>query len=218
MLCDGDQAESSSRKVPKYAEEEDDDPNDELEEDVEVGRSKNASRSMLRESSQIIDGVRESLQSCTLAENRGIIEKKLENVKKLTLRNNLCTLRYILDCLTAKVLIKGKASMLSFMEFDEAYAIYQSYHGNDNITSDKYGKDQLRFFLCHHEFGLCVYLFENRGKELIILRPDNIDLKHLLVFLAVGNPDDPEKTVINKTFCRGLVSSMDTEWDKRRAC
>ena len=143
----------------------DDSRTDSENDDVPFYKSQNVNRSLIREKSEIAHGVRESLQTCTLSENRGKIEAKLETVIKPPMRRNLHVLQYILDCLTAKVPLNGNASMLSFMKFDEAFNIYKSFFtAADNISrSDKELKDHLRILLCHPEFGLCIYLLRVIG-------------------------------------------------------
>ena len=72
------------------------------------------------------------------------------------------------------------------------------------------------------EYGLCVYIVQiPRIYEVIVLRPDGIDLSHWLRFLISSQLDAEEadkkkdKMIISQKFWQDLMSCMETEWDKR---
>ena len=184
----------------------------------------NARRTMIKQYSYVADGVRKSLQSCLLSENLQLIEDKISKIKDPCRMRNLSVLRYILDCLTAKLSLNGRDAALSYMLFSEAFDIYKSHISQEEmrLSGDGYLKDDLRNLLCHPDYGLCIYLLRRpKRKEIIILRPDHIDLIHVLSFLVTDeeteqqNSKERDKMIVNKEFCKDLMSAVDTEWDRR---
>ena len=81
--------------------------------------------------------------------------------------------------------------------------------------------------LCNHVFskitellcitypvhGLCIYIIKTPEREVILLRPDDIDLERFFetLFLKEDNKDE----VFNKDLLDKMFKSMDTEWDNK---
>ena len=184
----------------------------------------NSQRMRINQYSQVTIGVRKSLQPCKVADNRALIDLKQAKVQDASRVRNLSALRYILDCLTCKADCNGRKVSLAFMTFQEAFDIYRSFllPGEVMCTEDVHLKAELRNLLCHVEYGLCVYLLQRpKREEVIVLRPDSVDLCHFLCFLVQDEVDVQEraerkaKMVVNKKFCQDLMSVVETEWDKR---
>ena len=186
---------------------------------AELPASTNRSRSQIRSETKVSNGVRSSLQECSLAENQEKLENFVSTFKAGSAKEtNLKALVYILQCMTVKV-----PNTLSFMKFGEAFAIFESFRreiGARMATSVKDLKREFRNLLCSRQYGLCVYLVQLHKCELLVLKSDADDvcLMPLLSFLVNKEVDQREEMedegVIDKEYCQELVSVMDTEWDK----
>lgn len=104
----------------------------------------------------------------------------------------------------AKTRIK---SSISFQEALEYFLAFQPLHSG---APTKYQRDAF----CE---SLLINLIRiSEGFEYIALRPDIVDLELLLldIFSACGTKSGNSALVLDKETVQGIVSTMDSEWDK----
>ena len=177
----------------------------------------NETREEIQKCSLINEVVKTSLQSCSLSGNRSLLSKYIERRDAdSTTTRNLCSLRYILDCLLANVSSEpGKSKVLSYMSFDEAYDIYlaNQHPGRGKfMQSDRHEKKHFTELVLHPRYGLCVNIVKAKQKEHLVLRPDNFNLE---AFYEHCFADERRDEALDKEFIKKVFSSMDTKWDKK---
>ena len=183
------------------------------------GMSQNSTRSTVRHESHILDLVKRSLQTCRLSQNESVLlSLKARTNDSVRVKKFDCLL-YILRLLIADVPNdNGKSYTQSYIKFNEAYDIYLAFSGlseqADILKKDKDRKKQFRDMLLHPLHGLCVYIVKRYESDYVILRPDDVDISYVLNQLAV--PDSEKKLrPLQEEMLSNLLSSKDTEWDKK---
>ena len=178
-------------------------------------------RSRIHEESKVHPRIQISLQTCKVEENesviKGFIEKMINDERR---KSNLKALLYILDLLLAEVpQLNGRVYTHSYLEFNLALDIFLSFSDHagspEHISiarKSKNIKKEFRNLLLHPTFGLCVYIVKQPFKRYIILRPDDIYIGSVLSVLT-DKEEDVEQ--LEKRIVKDLLSSMDTEWDKK---
>ena len=79
-----------------------------------------------------------------------------------------------------------------FLNFHDAYDLFCGFLGT------KPGYLRLRDYLLHPEFGLSVFIFENKGSRFIILKNQTFDLSKFLIELETLESKEEEKKRQNK--------------------
>ena len=187
--------------------------------------NQNLRRSEVRSESKLCDGVRSSLQECSLEENQAKLEAYIDSFKDDTSRQtNIKALLYILQCLSATVqtptvipTATTRTSTLSYMTFNDAFDMFKSFRDatSDSISSEKDQKIHFRDLLCSRQYGLCIYLARIQGCEYVILKPDslNFSLDHLLLVLC-NKKNEMGEEELTREYCQDLIGTMESEWDK----
>ena len=177
----------------------------------------NYQRESVRTHARTNNTVYTSLQSCLLKDNRVIHDNQLSKLDgKSQYSMNLCALRYILNCLLTKIPIPPayyRDSVNSYIDFEEAFQIFLGFQAKSRPIDIKNERKHLRELLCHPVHGLCIYIIKTPEREVILLRPDEIDLERF--FETFFLKEDKEDEVLNKDLLDKMFKSMDTEWDKK---
>ena len=101
------------------------------------------------------------------------------------------------------------------MSLDEAYDVYLAYQHPTRskfMQSDRHEKKHFTELVLHPKYGLCVTIVKAKQKEYVVLRPDNFSLEG---FYQHCFADERKHEPLDKEFIKKVVSSMDTEWDKK---
>ena len=180
-------------------------------------RGTNDARADLKKKARFSEFVSKSLQPCFLRDNESILQSlcnKVENNDQK--KQKLLGLIAVLQSLQSEYISEnGKEYERSFLSFDEAIELYFAYQ-NKSPPFTKHDKDHFTNALLNEKWGLCIYLIfvEQMNKRYIVLRPDNCNLE---VFLhMVCSPIKAESaswTDADKV--RGIIQTMDTEWDRK---
>lgn len=159
-----------------------------------------------------------SQQSCTPEQNRVIIEEELSRAISEERKHKFQGLLYVLDQLLLPVQdANAKTRIKSSMPFQEALEYFLAFQPHHSGAPTKYQRDVFREALLHENHGLRVSLIRIReGFEYVALRPDNVDLESLVldIFSACGTKSGNSSLVLDKETMQGIVSTMDSEWDK----
>ena len=127
---------------------------------------KNKSRTTSRRDSRLTEYVLGSLQTCRLDENEELLTKKInaidehaESPESLMHKNNLRGLRAILQQLLCITITSAgnRSSRLSYIQFEEAFALFLSFHPCCTAESlhDTHLRKVFKDLLCHPTHGLC---------------------------------------------------------------
>lgn len=118
----------------------------------------------------------------------------------------------------------GKAHDNSFLSFDEGLELFLAYHnikGPQFINTDK---DKFMYGLLHKQWGLCVYIVfvEILNQRFIVLRPDSCNLERFLDVIccatATSNTTTKDTIQLDAETVKGILATVDTEWDRKVAC
>ena len=73
---------------------------------------------------------------------------------------NLCGLLAVFQCLMANISESNKISRLSYMNLEEAFTLFLSYHEDttEYFIRDPHRRNQFKELLCHPNYGLGVYI------------------------------------------------------------
>ena len=101
--------------------------------------------------------------------------KNSDSVDNMSHLNNLQGLLAILQCLMANVSERDQVLRLSYMDFDEAYTLFLSYHKKSSKYSikDYHLRKHFKEILCHPSYGLTVYIVAG---QYILLKSRDVDL------------------------------------------
>lgn len=159
-----------------------------------------------------------SQQSCTLEQNRGIIEEELLRAISEEKKHKFRGLLYVLDQLFLPVQdANAKTRIKSSIPFQEALEYFLAFQPLHSVAPTKYQRDAFREALLHEKHGLRINIIRiSEGFEYVALRPDEVDLESLLldIFSACGTKSGNSALVLDKETVQGIVSTMDSEWDK----
>ena len=192
-------------------------------------RKKNQKRSEIRLLSRETKNVRRSLQTCSLMENLAVLEKHInKNNGNMRFQNHLKGLKAVLQVLLANITQSdGSVKVKSFIEFDEALSLYLGYTANATQLSLQLATERYHFreLMCNPDHGLCVYLItliNNKGAymgEFIVARPDEVDYENffeeIMHTISDYNSNTTTRVNIDRDLVQQLISSMDSEWDKK---
>jgi hypothetical protein len=185
---------------------------------------KNKIRSETRRNSKFSDQVLKSQQTCALSENENILSTKIDNLEGRAGRfsptethvNNLKGLRAVFQNMMANINDDNRITRCSYMDFDQAHAMFLSFHPsktNASLTNHE-EKKIFKELLCHPNHGLAVYIVLNK---FIVLKSSETDLEHFIedcLNLKLQDTPDPRLN-INKETVHDMIDSMDTAWDKK---
>ena len=131
-----------------------------------------------------------SQQSCTLSENGNILSTKIDNLEARTELagrfsltethvSNPKRLRALLQNMMANIDDDNKTTRYLYMDFDQAHAMFLSFHTSKTNASLKNQEEKKVFkeLLCHPNHGLAVYIVLNK---FIVLKSSETDLEHFL--------------------------------------
>ena len=159
-----------------------------------------------------------SQQSCTLEQNRGIIEEELSRAISEEKKHKFQGLLYVLDQLFLPVQdANAKTQIKSSISFEEALEYFLAFQPLHSGAPTKYQRVAFREALLHEKHGLRINIIRiSEGFEYIAPRPDKVDLEWLLldIFSACGTKSGNSALVLDKETVQGIVSTMDSEWDK----
>ena len=179
----------------------------------------NKIRAATRENVARNEFVTSSMQTCRLKDNKAAIENKLSRVAhESKFSHHLCGLRAVLDCLLANIPVSDSLERtVSYLPLLEAFSLYLSFASNGSVfVNDKDYKKRFRELVLHPEFGLCAYIIKFRGKEFIVLRPDNFDLEDFFFeILNFAEKDLSSSHFATNKEIGALYSILDTEWDRK---
>ena len=193
--------------------------------DQRENRTSNTLRTEIREQSLgTADGnirILKSLQTCYLKDNMKVLD---EHIAKLNLEETLSHLRglkAVLQMLQGQLPNEknGKDTKQSFMDFNEAFALFLSY-SKDTSSLDlgqRHKRKRFKELLCHPKYGLCVYVVM---EKFIVLRADDVDLEFFFEELTKSihydfkSVDENSRLTLNSELVENIINSMDSEWDK----
>ena len=116
----------------------------------------------------------------------------------------------------ANVSENNKISRLSYMNLEEAFTLFLSYHEDTTEYSmrDPYRRKQFKELLCHANYGLGVYIVSG---EYILLKSRDIDLGHFLTYILSSKKDNfyNRADLNDEKFIEDLLNVMDTAFDKK---
>ena len=111
----------------------------------------------------------------------------------------------------------AKTRIKSSISFEEALEYFLAFQPLHSGAATKYQRVAFREALLHEKHGLRINIIRiSEGFEYIALRPDKVDLEWLLldIFSACGTKSGNSALVLDKETVQGIVSTMDSEWDK----
>ena len=160
-----------------------------------------------------------SQQSCTLEQtDRGIIEEELSRAISEERMHKFKGLLYVLDQLFLSVQdANAKTRIKSSIPFQEALEYFLAFQPLHSGAPTKYQRDTFREALLHEKHGLRINIIHiSEGFEYVALCPDKVDLESFLldIFSACGTKSGNSALVLDKETVQGIVSTMDSEWDK----
>ncbi len=167
--------------------------------------------------------LRTSLQQCELQGLVFLLNYRLQEAKRLGYRKKEQKLKGLLE-IHSHLMLKpdfGYARHIGYIDFNIAYELYCGHleHSVDH--------KEFRDILLHPEYGLCVYIvnFLESNKRYIVLKTETLDLPNFIVELntAITSIEDPPsqanstRLTIDKNSLQCILSSMDSEWDRKCA-
>jgi hypothetical protein len=186
-------------------------------------RSKNDARADLIRQARFSEYVSKSLQPCAVKDNRRVLEKLLQEKSNEKKKQQIQGLLEIFDLLHSNYVAEnGREYDRSFVAFDEAMEIFFAFQDKAPpfVNTDK---NKLTYALLHQDWGLCVYIIFVKGlnKKFIVLRPDSFGIEVFLNVICPGDDDTEEgsveKMVLDTEAVQGIMSTVDTEWDRKVA-
>ena len=104
--------------------------------------------------------------------------------------------------------------------FQEAYEIFDSCFPTMGLSHSE--KQEFQKILLHTKFGLKVVIFTGiKDKKYILLSPEDGDIEPFLLSLTQDISlleSDTNSSRENAVFVRGILNSLQTEWDQKYAC
>ena len=181
----------------------------------------NKLRSKIRECSSVSEHVRVSLQTCHILKYEDILTERISYVEqKLSLTHenqahsqSLRGLRAILQILLANVEIPGKTVQHSFLNFEDAFALFLSFKVDalNEMLADRHQKKMFTDHICHPKYGIPVYIVKN---QYIVLRLGEVDLD--LFLEEISKPTDRlGGETFSATQVKDMLQCLDTAWDKK---
>ena len=159
-----------------------------------------------------------SQQSCTLEQNRGVIEKELSRAISEEKKHKFQGLLYVFDQLFLPVQdANAKTRIRSSIPFQEALEYFLAFQPHHSGAPSKYQRVAFREALLHEKHGLRINIIRiTEGFEYVALRPDEVDLESFLldIFSACSTKSGHSALVLDKETLQGIVTTMDSEWDK----
>jgi hypothetical protein len=151
---------------------------------------KNKIRTETRRNSKFSDQGLISQQTCALSENENILSTKIDNLEGRaeiagrfspteTHVNNLKGLRAVFQNMMANINDNNRTTRYSYMNFDEAHAMFLSFHPSKTNASLKNHEEKKLFkeLLCHPNHGLAIFIVLNK---FIVLKSSKTDLEHFI--------------------------------------
>ena len=147
-----------------------------------------------------------------------VLQKCLLKIRDPTRSTNIKALIYILDVLQSMVLDTETDNKreIAYLEFQAAFDIFLSFSKHGRFATarhDRTLKTNFKDLLLNPDYGLCVYIVGMAGKRYICLRPDNANLGSFFDLLVRNDAFREEKIDVDEL--KQLLSSMDSEWDKK---
>lgn len=159
-----------------------------------------------------------SQQSCTLEQNRGVIEEELSRAISEEKKHKFQGLLYVFDQLFLPVQdANAKTRIRSSIPFQEALEYFLAFQPHHSGARSKYQRVAFREALLHEKHGLRINIIRiTEGFEYVALRPDEVDLESFLldIFSACSTKSGHSALVLDKETVQGIVTTMDSEWDK----
>lgn len=159
-----------------------------------------------------------SQQSCTLEQNRGVIEEELSRAISEEKKHKFQGLLYVFDQLFLPVQdANAKTRIRSSIPFQEALEYFLAFQPHHSGAPSKYQRVAFREALLHEKHGLRINIIRiTEGFEYVALRPDEVDLESFLldIFSACSTKSGHSALVLDKETVQGIVTTMDSEWDK----
>ena len=194
-------------------------------------RNKNDARADLMAITRISRNVTRSRQLCQVKNNQLVLTRQLEAISSSNSSTNsssikankLSGLLAVMRSLQSEHISEdGKESDNSYMPFDDALEIYFAYQ-NKQPPFCNTDKDSFQYAILHEKWGLCVYVIfiEALNQRFIVLRPDTFDLGNFLDMITTiktkPNHLTEERLVLDAEKVKSVMSTMDTEWDRKVA-
>jgi hypothetical protein len=136
---------------------------------MQVNNVHNTLRSKIQEDSKVSEHVRVSLQVYAPNDSEAYLSERISHLEKEPDSShenqahveNLKGLRAVLQTLMANIEIADKTVRLSYMNFDEALALFLSHRSNAqrSLPTDRHQKKMFMDLLCHPKNGLPVILY-----------------------------------------------------------
>lgn len=105
------------------------------------------------------------------------------------------------------------------MPFSEAFEYFLAFQPHHSGVPTKCQKTMFREALLHEQYGLRISIVQisGSGSEYIVLRPDNIDSDTLFMHVfndVINNGNESKDCALDKETIQGIISTMESEWDK----
>ena len=159
-----------------------------------------------------------SQQSCTLEQNRHVIEEELSRAISEEKKHKFQGLLYVFDQLFLPVQdANAKTRIRSSIPFQEALEYFLAFQPHHSGAPSKYQRVAFREALLHEKHGLRINIIRiTEGFEYVALHPDEVDLESFLldIFSACSTKSGHSAVVLDKETLQGIVTTMDSEWDK----
>lgn len=183
----------------------------------------NRTRTEIRKNSRFSEHIISSLQTCPLETAEELLSTKIksfdadsESPEVLICRKNLRGLRAVLQELLCIISVNGKDLRYSYMPFQEALAMFLSFHPDKTTESlnDTDTKKTFKELLCHPKHGIPVYIV---GGEYILLRSKEVDLELFLEEMIIKECGtcDAQSPPLTRDFVESLLKNMDSAWDRK---
>ena len=185
----------------------------------------NKVRTAVRRDSRLTKNVVGSLQTCIkLDENEDLLTKKINAIEEhaespqiMAHRNNLRGLRAILQQLLCITSAGNRSVRFSYIKFDEAFALFLSFHPDLTAESlkDKNRQKVFKELLCHPIHGLPVYVISSKY---ILLRSSDVDLELFIEDIMSSNDNsegEEGRVIISRDLLQDMSNSMDSAWDRK---
>ena len=118
----------------------------------------------------------------------------------------------------ANVSENNEISRLSYMNLEDAFTLFLSYHEDTTEYSirDPHRRKQFKELLCHSNYGVGVYIASG---EYILLKSRDVDLEFFLTHILSSKKDNfcNRVDLNDEIFIEDLLNAMDTAFDKKVA-
>ncbi len=150
-----------------------------------------------------------SLQTCKLDENEDLLTKKINAIDGHAESPQMRAILQQLLCITST---GNRSVRFSYIKFDEAFALFLSFHPDLTAESlkDKNRQKVFKELLCHPIHGLPVYVISSKY---ILQRSSDVDLE---LFIEDNNSEVEEgRVIISRDLLQDMLNSMDSAWDRK---